>query len=166
VALVDGIKRAVWSIDSSQPVRRAIAVEDVLADALSQDRFAAVLMGTFAALALLLAGAGLYAVLAQLVAQRRQEIGIRLALGASAGDTMRLILSRGMGLAAVGVASGLAGAWLSARTLSSQLFQVHPHDPAAFIGVSVAVLATALAASWTPTRRALAIDPATVLRTE
>jgi putative ABC transport system permease protein len=166
LALLDGIKRAVWSIDPSQPVGRAVLVKDLLADSLSEDRFAATLMGTFAALALLLAGAGLYAVLAQLVAHRWREIGIRMALGASAADTSRLIVSRGLLLSGAGVALGLAGAWAAARVLSSQLYGVRPHDPLTFSAVAVAVLTTALAASWVPVRRAVTIDPATVLRVE
>jgi ABC-type antimicrobial peptide transport system permease subunit len=166
LALLDGIKRAVWSIDPSQPVGRVVLVKDLLADSLSQDRFAAALMGTFAALALLLAGAGLYAVLAQLVAHRWREIGIRMALGASAADTSRLIVSRGLLLSGAGVALGLAGAWAAARVLSSQLYGVRPHDPLTFSAVAVAVLTTALAASWVPVRRAVTIDPATVLRVE
>jgi putative ABC transport system permease protein len=166
LAVFDGMKRAVWSLDASQPVGRAVLVRDLMADSLSEDRFAATLMGTFALLALLLAGAGLYAVLAQLVAQRWHEIGIRMALGASAVDTTRLILSRGLGLSGTGVALGLAAAWVTARVLSSQLYGVNPHDPLTFSAVPIAILTTALAACWVPVHRAVRIDPATVLRAE
>jgi putative ABC transport system permease protein len=164
--LAPAIKQAVWRIDPSQPVADAFPVEDVLAKSLSQERFAAVLMGTFAGLALVLAAAGLYGVLAQLVAQRRQEIGIRMALGAAGADVARLILGRGVALTAAGVAIGLAGAWAGARVLASQLFQVAPHDPLSFTLVPLALLAIALLASWLPTRRALSVDPASALRAE
>jgi putative ABC transport system permease protein len=123
-------------------------------------------MAIFAGLALVLATGGLYAVLAQTVAQRRQEIGIRMALGAAAADVTRLILGRGLVLTAVGVAIGLAGAWAAARVLSTQLFEITPHDPWSFAAVPVTLLAIALLASWLPARRALSVDPASALRTE
>lgn len=166
IDLTPAIKQAIWRIDPSQPIADTFLVEDVLAKSLTQERFAAVLMGTFAALALVLAAAGLYGVLAQLVAQRRQEIGIRLALGAAGSDIARLILGRGVALTATGVVIGLAGAWASARVLTSQLFQIAPHDPVSFTLVPLALLAIALLASWLPTRRALSVDPASALRAE
>jgi len=141
-------------------------VDEVLALSLSQERFAAVLMGAFAALALVLAAAGLYAVLSQLVAQRRQEIGIRMALGAGASDVARLVLGRGVGLTAVGVVLGLTAAWAAARLLANQLFGVTPHDPVSFIAVPLTLLTIALLASWLPARSALSVDPASALRAE
>jgi putative ABC transport system permease protein len=164
--LVPDIKRAVWAIDPVQPIGEPALAEHLLAKSLTQERFAAVLMGTFAALALVLAAAGLYAVLAQLVMQRRQEIGIRVALGAAAADVAKLIVCRGLGLTAIGVAIGMAGAWTGARVLSSQLFEIAPHDPWSFTTVPVALIAIALLASWIPARRALSVDPASALRTE
>jgi putative ABC transport system permease protein len=164
--LVHGIKQAVWTIDPAQPVGEPMLVEHLLANSLTQERFAAVLMGTFAALALVLAAAGVYAVLAQLVAQRRQEIGIRIALGAAAADVARLIVTRGLILTAIGVAIGMAAAWAAARVLSTQLYEITPHDPWSFTAVPVTLLAIALLASWLPARRALSVDPASALRTE
>ena len=166
LTLVPAIKQVLWAIDPAQPVGDTVLVEDLLAKSLAQERFATVLMGTFAALALLLAAAGLYAVLAQLVAQRRQEIGIRMALGAATADVAGMILGRGFVLTCLGVAIGLAGAWAMARALSSQLFEVTPHDPWSFASVPIALLAVALLASWLPARRALAVNPATALRAE
>jgi putative ABC transport system permease protein len=160
------VKSAVWSVDPSQPVGEVLPVDEVLALSLSQERFAAVLMGAFAALALVLAAAGLYAVLSQLVAQRRQEIGIRMALGAGASDVARLVLGRGVGLTAVGVVLGLTAAWAAARLLANQLFGVTPHDPVSFIAVPLTLLTIALLASWLPARSALSVDPASALRAE
>ena len=166
IELVPAIKQAIWRIDPSQPIGDTFLVEDVLAKSLTQERFAAVLMGTFAALALVLAAAGLYGVLAQLVAQRRQEIGIRMALGAATSDVARLVLGRGVALTAAGVVIGLGGAWAAARLLTSQLFGITPHDPVSFTLVPLALLAIAILASWLPTRRALSVDPASALRAE
>jgi putative ABC transport system permease protein len=163
---VTALKSAVWSIDSTQPVADIRPVDDVLALSLAQDRFGMVLMATFAGLALILAAAGLFAVLAQVVAQRRQEIGIRIALGASVRDVARLIVGRGVGMTAAGIAIGMAGAWASARFLASQLYGVVPHDPISFGAVPIVLLVVALLASWVPARRALAVDPVAALRTD
>ena len=160
------IKKALWSVDASQPVDDLLPVDAVLSTSLAEDRFATVLMGSFAALALIIAAAGLYAVLSQLVAQRRQEIGIRIALGAASGDVARLVVGRGLGLTALGVAIGLAGAWAAARLVTSQLYGVTPHDPVSFVIVPLALLAIALLASWLPAKRALTVDPVEALRTE
>jgi putative ABC transport system permease protein len=160
------IKAAVWNIDPAQPVADVLPVDEVLALSLSQDRFGAVLMGTFAALALMLAAAGLYAVLAQLVAQRRQEIGIRIALGASTADVARLIVGRGIATTAVGIAIGIAAAWLTSHFLANQLYEVHPHDPVSFATVPAVLFVVALLASWLPARRALTVDPIETLRAE
>ena len=164
--LVPAIKQAIWRADPAQPIGDTFLVEDVLAKSLTQERFAAVLMGTFAGLALVLAAAGLYAVLAQLVAQRRQEIGIRMALGAARTDVARLIVYRGVALTAIGVAVGIAGAWAAARVLATQLFEIAPHDPVSFTAVPVVLIMVSIAASWLPARRAVSVDPATALRTE
>src|SRR5206468_6708570 len=110
--------------------------------------------------------AGLYAVLAQIVAQRRHEIGVRMALGATARDVATLIMSRGMALVAAGAALGLAASWAAARSISSQLFEVQPHDPWSFVASPLVLTIIALFACWIPTRRALRVDPATALRAE
>jgi ABC-type antimicrobial peptide transport system permease subunit len=123
-------------------------------------------MGAFALLALLLSAAGLYAVLAQLVAQRRQEIGVRIALGASVQHVARLIVGRGLILTLTGVAAGLGAAWATAQLLASQLYGVEPHDAVSFSAVPLVLIAIALLASWLPARRALAVDPVETLRAE
>jgi putative ABC transport system permease protein len=164
--LVPAVRTAVWAVDPAQPIESTALVENLVAKSLTEDRFATVLMGTFAALALVLATAGLYAVLAQIVAQRRQEIGIRVALGASRRDIVQMVLSRGLVLTAAGIGIGLGGAWAAARALASQLYEVQPHDPVSFTVVPAALALVALLACWFPTRRALAVDPASALRTE
>ena len=165
-ALALPIKQAVWSVDSAQPVGEILAADALLSQSLSQDRFAAVLMGTFATLALLLAAAGLYAVLAQLVGQRRQEIGIRIALGASVRDVARLVVGQGIVMTATGITIGVLAAWASTRLLANQLYGVTPHDAVSFTAVPLLLLAVSLAASWLPARRALSVDPVEALRTE
>jgi ABC-type antimicrobial peptide transport system permease subunit len=163
---VPAIKQAVWRVDPSQPIQQVALVEHLLALSLTQDRFAVTLMATFALVALLLAAAGLYAVLAQIVLQRRQEIGIRLALGAHPGAVARLVASRGLVLTATGVAMGLALAWPASRALAAQLYGVQPHDPISFAAVPLALAGVAFVASWLPARRVLTVDPVTALRSE
>jgi len=166
MSLVPSIKAAVWSIDKDQPIEKIVLVEDLLAASLKEQRFALVLMTSFAVLALVLAAAGLYAVLSNLVAQRRQEIGIRVALGARTSHVMNLVVIRGLALTLLGIAIGLAGSFALARYIRSQLFEVSARDPFSFATVAIVLAAVALLASWVPTRRALSIDPATALRTE
>jgi len=164
--LAQDVKQAIWRVDAAQPIGDVLPAEALLAQSLSEDRFAAVLMGAFALLALVLAAAGLFGVLAHLVAQRRHEIGIRMALGASVRDVAQLIVGRGVGMALAGVAIGLAGSWAAARFLASQLYGVAPHDPLSFAGVPLVLLGVALLASWIPARRASTVDPVAALRAE
>jgi len=123
-------------------------------------------MALFSLVAVLLAAAGLFAVISHAVARRTHEIGIRVALGATRTDIFRLVMSRGLALAAFGVVIGLAGAAAVSRTLTALLYQVGPYDAASFLGVGGGLLAVAAAACWLPTRRAIAVDPATALRAE
>ena len=124
------------------------------------------LLGMFGALALALASLGIYGVLSYLVSRRTQEIGIRLALGATRGDVLRLIVGYGMTLAAAGIAIGLAASWAITRSLTSLLVGISPHDPATFAAI-VAILGTiAFVASYLPGRRATRVDPVNTLRYE
>jgi putative ABC transport system permease protein len=166
MSLVPSIKAAVWAIDKNQPIEKIVLVEDLLAASLKEQRFALVLMTSFAVLALVLAAAGLYAVLSNLVAQRRQEIGIRVALGARTSDVVNLVVLRGLALTLVGLTVGLAGSVAMARYIRSQLFEVSERDPFSFFTVAITLTLVALIASWVPMRRALSIDPATALRTD
>jgi len=124
------------------------------------------LLGILAGLAVALAAVGLYGVMAYVVTQRSQEIGVRVALGAEPRDILRLIVGQAMKLTAVGLAVGIALALGLTRFLESLLFAVSPTDPATFVGVTVVLLAVSIAACWIPARRAVRVDPVTSLRHE
>jgi len=141
-------------------------MESIIADSLAQRRFAMMLLATFAALALLLACIGIYGVMAYLVTQRTQEIGIRMALGARRLDVLSLILWRGAKLALIGVVIGIASALGLTRLMSTLLFGVSPYDPVTLASVSVLLVTVAFLACLIPARRAASTDPMQALRTE
>jgi ABC-type antimicrobial peptide transport system permease subunit len=156
----------VRAVDPEQPIYGVRTMEQELAREIAPRRFSATLLGSFAALALLLAGTGLYALIAYLVAQRTRELGIRVALGAGRGAVLRLVLREGVVLVLAGVALGLAGAFALTRVVASLLFGVTTTDPATFVVVPLALAAVALLASWVPARRAAGVDPMVALRAE
>jgi putative ABC transport system permease protein len=156
----------VHKFDPNLPVTEVLTMDELLSDSVAPRRFAAVLIGTFAGLALLLAAVGIYGVTSYTVNQRTREIGIRVALGAQPADVRGLILGRTMRLAVCGVALGLAGALALTRYLSSLLYQVRAFDPATFVVVSLVLAGAALAACYVPARRAMRVDPMVALRYE
>jgi ABC-type antimicrobial peptide transport system permease subunit len=165
-AIADTIQKAVAHVAAGVVVADMQTVQHLISRYTAYPRFRAVLLGAFAGLALLLAVVGLYGVLSQLVAQRTQEIGVRMALGARKEDVLALVVKEGMLLTALGVTLGLAIAWWLARFLASLLFGVRPQDPVILCAVSFVLLAAAFLATYSPARRAATIDPMTALRHE
>jgi len=163
-ALASSIRRIVASVDPGLPVVGLRSMDEVFDDALARPRFLAELLVIFAAVALALAAVGTYGVLAYSVAERRREIGIRMALGASEGGVLTLVLRQGMLLAGIGLLVGLGGALAVTRVVSSLLFGVQPTDPATFAAVGLFMLAVALVACVVPARRATRVDPLVALR--
>ncbi|NDQ55959.1 MAG: ABC transporter permease [Acidipila sp.] len=164
--LAPAVRTLVRGIDADLPLYDIQTMESVVADSIAPDRFSAILLGAFAAVALLLAAAGLYGVISYSVSQRTQEIGIRMALGAKSESVLRLVLGEGLKLATTGLALGLVGSLALTRLIASQLHGVRAADPATFIGVALLLAATALAACYVPARRAMRVDPMVALRHE
>ena len=142
------------------------ALQDILDRSVDQPRFRTMLLGAFAAAALVLASVGVYGLVSYSVASRTREIGIRIALGARPGQVLIPLLRDGLRLALAGIAIGLAGAVAAGRLLASFLYAVSPGDPATFITVALLLLAVAVAACYIPCRRALRVDPIDALRVE
>jgi putative ABC transport system permease protein len=164
-ALVPAMRAAVHSLDPQLPVNFK-TLDQVFSSSLDQHRFSLVIFGAFGAVALLLAAMGIYGVTSYAVAQRTQEIGIRMALGARMGDVLKLILKSGMSLALIGAALGILGAFATTRVMSSLLFGVAPTDVVTFGVVSMTLIAVAFVACFIPARRATKVDPLVALRYE
>lgn len=164
--LVAGVREAVAALDSNLPISQVRTLDEVIASGMARPRFLSTLVALFAALALLLAGVGLSGVIAYMARQRTQEIGIRMALGASPGDVLRLVLGSGMRLAVLGVGLGLMGAWAATRGMASQLYGVSATDPLTFGSLALVVMAVTLVATWLPARRATRVDPLVAMRSE
>ncbi|MBZ5602247.1 MAG: ABC transporter permease [Acidobacteriia bacterium] len=158
------LSRAVWSLDKNLAVQNIRTLDESLGEWVAVRRFVMDLLGAFAGLALLLAAAGIYGVLAYSVSQRTREIGIRMAIGASAADVLRLIVHEGLGMALAGVAAGIAGALAVSRLLSGLLFGVQPTDPWTFAVGAIALGIVAVLASIIPAARAARLAPLDALR--
>ncbi len=158
------VREAVWAVDRDQPVPAAQPMDALLTDILRPVRFNGVLLGLFAAVALLLSAIGIYGVVAWHVAQRVREMGIRLALGASRSAVLRQVVGQGMRVVGVGVVVGMLGAVGVGFALRRLLFGVEPFDPWSAVGVPLLLLGVALLACWVPAQRAAAIDPIEALR--
>jgi predicted permease len=164
-ALAETVRRLARERSPDVPVKFT-TMEAMLSENVAAPRFRTLLFGIFAALAVLLAMAGVYGVMAYSVGQRSNEIGVRIALGAGTGSVLRLILGQGVALAGLGLALGLAGAIAGTRLLRTMLFQVRPNDPVVYLAVVILLGVVALLASYVPAKRASKIDPLTALRQE
>jgi predicted permease len=158
------VRDQVQALDRDQPIAAVRTMEDLAEAEVGQRRLLAILLGSFAGVALLLAIIGIYGVIAYSVAQRTREMGIRRALGARHADILRLVVGQGLVLALLGVVIGVGGAFAFTRVMKSLLFQVSATSPATFAGVALLFLVVALAASYLPARRATRIDPMAALR--
>jgi putative ABC transport system permease protein len=164
--LVEEVKRQIWSLDAQIPVGDVHAMDELIAVSLAQQRFNMLLLGLFAALALILAAVGIYGAMAYAANLRTHEIGIRTALGAQRRDVLRLVMRDGAKIALFGIASGIAGALALTHLMASLLFEVKPTDPATFAGVAILLAFVVLAACYIPARRAMRVDPMVALRYE
>ncbi|MBD0372281.1 MAG: ABC transporter permease [Pyrinomonadaceae bacterium] len=166
MTVVPAIRQQVLSTDSNQPVFNVRSMEQVIAETIAPRRFAMQLLTLFASVALLLASVGIYGVMSYSVTQRTHEIGIRMALGASARDVLKMVVGQGMLLVLIGLICGLVGAFGVTRVMSSLLFGVSATDPLTFVSISVLLALVAFIACYVPARRATRVDPMTALRYE
>ena len=166
VSLVSPVTNAVREVDADVPVRDVLTMDDLVTNSLSQQRFNLSLLGAFAMLALILAAIGIYSVLSYSVRRRVQEIGIRLALGASLSDVLHMIVLEGMRPTLLGMSIGVVGALALARVMSSLVYGVKPTDPLTFLSVAAVLAIVALFASLIPAYRAAKVDPMVALRYE
>lgn len=166
VALVPAIRRAIWSVNSNQPIVRTQSMEDMVARSEAQRRFVLIVLVAFALSALTLAGVGLYGVLSGSVVERRREMGVRAALGASRQSILALVVRQGMTLTAFGVAIGLAVATAASEALVTLLFEVSRLDPAAYLAAATVLISVSAVACWIPAARAARVDPVSTLRAD
>jgi putative ABC transport system permease protein len=165
-ALAASIRGAVWAVDADQPVALVTSLDNLIAERNTPNRILAQLVGFFGVLALFLGAIGIYGLMAQSVAQRTHEIGIRMALGSSPGAVMRLVVGQGLKLTFIGIALGLLAAAAATRALASILYQVRAGDPLTFAAVAAFFALVALAACYIPARRGSRVDPMVALRYE
>jgi len=166
MSLAVPVRNAIWSVDKDQTVADIETMDHIVAQAVARQRFSMLLLGLFAALALLLASIGIYGVMSYSVAQRTREIGIRMALGAGRADVLQMTIRQGLKLAGAGMILGLGAAFLLTRVMATLLYGISATDPMTFIGISVVLLAVAILASYVPALRATKVDPITALRAQ
>ena len=163
-AIMKRVRRGVERIDPRQVIYGVQTLDDVVARSLAARRLSMILLGMFAALALLLACVGIYGVISYLVGQRTREIGLRMALGAQRSDVIRLVLGEGARMALLGVVVGIGGAFAMTRLMANQLFGITAQDPLTFVAVGTLLTLVALFACYLPARRAVHVDPLVALR--
>jgi predicted permease len=166
LAAARAVQDAIWSVDRSQTITSIFTLSSAVGEAVARPRLLTTLLALFGILGLAIGGIGLYGVLAYFVTQRRREIGVRVALGADSGNVLRMVVGRGLWLAAAGIVAGLVGAAILTRFMKSVLYGVGSTDPVTFAGVAVVLIAVAFLASWIPARRAARVDPLIAMRAE
>jgi putative ABC transport system permease protein len=166
LALAGSIRRVIQGLDPDQPIAELRTMDEVLAETVSRQRFSALLLVVFAAVALALAAIGIYGILSYAVTERTSEIGVRMALGAQSRHVLSLVLGQGFRLVAAGLLAGTATAVVLTRLLSGLLFGVRPTDPATFISVAALLMVVAMLATYLPARRAALTSPIRALRYE
>jgi putative ABC transport system permease protein len=160
------LRKLVQGVDPLQPIYSVQSMEQAVADSVQDRRLNLLLLGIFAAVALLLAGVGIYGVMSYSVEQRTREIGIRMALGAERWAVLRLVIGRCARLSALGIGIGIVGAFALSRVMSSLLYGISATDPLTYAALAAALALVSVAASWVPARRAVRVDPAVALRAE
>ncbi len=165
-AVMGPVSRAVEEIDSREVIYNVQTMDEVVSNSFAARRLSMILLGVFAALALVLACVGIYGVISYLVGQRTHEIGVRMALGARPSDVLRLVIGHGARMALIGVAMGIGVALGLTRLMANQLFGVSAHDPLTFAGVAILLIIVAVAACYIPARRAMRVDPIIAMRYE
>jgi putative ABC transport system permease protein len=163
-SLVEAIRSEIKTIDAGVPVSQVRTMESVVSDSLAQRRMNMSLLVVFAALAALLAGVGIYGVMSYSVAERTHEIGVRMALGASSGAVVGMIIFAAARVTALGIAAGIAAALATTRVMSSLLFEVSAADPLTYALIAALLAGVALIASYVPARKAARVDPMVALR--
>jgi putative ABC transport system permease protein len=167
IALLTPVRREIWSVDSRVALTMTRTLEDFLHDfSYSQPRFVLLVLAVFGGVGLVLVGIGVYSVISYTVSRQTQEIGIRMALGASRGNVVAMVMRMGLTLMGAGLAVGLAASFAVNRVLTTELWGVTVRDPLTYIAVSLVVLAAGAAACWFPARRATRVDPLVALRFE
>ena len=164
--LTTAVRQSVWSFDRNLPISQVLTMDEAVADATAQPRFEMLLLGLFGVVALILAAVGIYGVMNYSVSRRTREIGIRISLGASRFDVLRMVLLQAVAQALIGTAAGVAGAVLLSKLMAKLLYGVKPTDPLTFAGVTVLLGLAALLATGVPAHKAVRIEPMKALRSE
>jgi ABC-type antimicrobial peptide transport system permease subunit len=163
---LNDVQDAIWEVSPNLPLMGVRPVTELMAASMARTSFAMILLGIAGLVALLLGLVGVYGVISYAVSQRRGELGMRMALGAQAGQVKAMVIKQGIALAGVGVALGLVLAFALTRLMSALLFEVSAVDPLTYASVAIGLLSVALLASYLPARRAANVDPMTALRVE
>jgi predicted permease len=164
--LASAVRQTVWSFDRNLPISQVVTMDQAIADATAQQRFEMMLLGLFGSVALILAAVGIYGVMNYSVSRRTREIGIRMSLGASRTDVLRMVVSQAMVQALIGTTVGVAGSVLLSKLMVKMLYGVQPTDPVTFASVTILLGLAALVATGVPARKAAQIEPMTALRSE